>query len=169
MKDDAKTHLLQILTAYDARLAETERREAASRAAKAAFPVLFAALKTEMILPVLGELAEVLNGSGHAASAREQEESSSTASGVTSASVALRVIPKPFADLATDNKKSFFEVTFTANRTDQKVVVSSTNTVINSGASVGKRGEYEIGALTADVVVDQVLRALEQAFAGAGR
>jgi hypothetical protein len=57
---------------------------------------------------------------------------------------------------------------FSANRSEQRIVVSSTNTIINSGGTVGKRGEYELEALTADVVVDHVLRALEQAFATAG-
>ena len=77
MKDEAKKRLKRILGAYDEKLAETERLEAASRAAKAAFPERFAALKKEMILPVLRELAEMLTGSGHEATAHEQEESSS--------------------------------------------------------------------------------------------
>jgi hypothetical protein len=167
MKDEAKKHLERILGAYDDKLAETERLAAANRAAKAAFPGRFSVLKKETIMPVLGELAEVLNGSGHLATAREQEESASTAGGVSSATIGLRVIPRPFAQKTAD-ARSFVEVTFSANRSDQKIVVSSTNTIINSGASVGKRGEYELEALTADVVVDHVLRALEQAFATAG-
>jgi hypothetical protein len=167
MKDEAKKHLKRILGAYDDKLAEAERVEAARRAARAAFPERFAALKKETILPVLGERAEVLNGSGHVASAREQDESPSTAGGVTSATIGLRVIPRPFAHKTTD-AKSFVEIMFSANRSEQRIVVSSTNTIINSGGTVGKRGEYELEALTADVVVDHVLRALEQAFATAG-
>jgi len=166
MKDEAKKRLKGILGAYDEKLAETERREAASRAAKAAFPERFSALKKEMLLPVLGELAEVLNAGGHEAAAHEQEESSSTAGGVTSAAIWLRVIPKPFLQNPTDTKRSFVQITFSANRSERKIVVSSTTTIINSGRSVGKRGEYEIEALTADVVVDHVLQTLETAFAG---
>jgi len=164
MKDEAKKQLKQILDAYDARLAETERVEAAHRAAQAAFPEQFTTLKTQTILPVLRELAEVLTRSGHEATEREQEESSSTAGGVTSAAISFRVVPKPFAQRPGDAKRSYIEITFSANRTERKIVVSSTNTVVNSGGSIGKRGAYELGALTPDIVVEHVLKALEEAF-----
>jgi hypothetical protein len=166
MKDEAKKRLKRILSAYDEKLAETERLEAASRAAKAAFPERFSALKKEMLLPVLGELAELLTASGHEATATEQEESSSSASGVASAAISLRVTPKSVTQKAADTKKGFIEVTFSANRRERNIVVSSTTTIINSGASIGKRGEYEIEILTADIVVDHVLQTLEKAFAG---
>jgi len=164
MKDEAKKRLKQILGAYDERLAETERIEAADRAAKAAFPERFAALKKDLILPTLRELADVLTASGHDATAPEQEESSSNAGGITSAAISLRVVPKPFLQRASDTKKSFIEVTFSANRSERKVVVSSTTTLIHSSGSVGKRGEYEIDTVTADVVVEHVLQTLEKAF-----
>jgi hypothetical protein len=163
MKDEARKRLERILSVYDEKLAETERLAEASRAAKAAFPERFAALKKEMILPLLSELAGMLSAHGHEATAHEQEESSTTAGGVTSAAVRLRIIPKPFTQTATETK-SFVEVTFSANRGERKIVVSSTTTIINSGGSVGKRGEYELDALNADIVVDHVLKALEKAF-----
>ncbi|MEO8877918.1 MAG: hypothetical protein ABI461_20160 [Polyangiaceae bacterium] len=164
MNADAKKQLKHILEAYDARLAETERVEAAQRAAHAAFPERFSVLKTQIILPVLRELSEVLTRSGHESTAREQEESSSTAGGVTSAAVSFRIVPKPFAQRSIDANRSYIDVTFSANRTERKIVVSSTNTIVNSGGSVGKRGAYELDALTADIVVDHVLKALEEAF-----
>ncbi len=164
MNDEAKRQLTRILGAYDERLLETERLDAADRAAKAAFPERFSRLRTGTILPVLQELAEVLNRSGHEAATLEQEESTSTSEGVKSAAVSLRVIPKPFAQKPTDTKKSFIEITFAANRRERKIVISSTNTIVNSGGSVGKRGEYEIETLTADIVVTHVLETLEAAF-----
>ena len=166
MKDEAKRQLTRILGAYDERLLETDRLEAANRAAKAAFPQRFSTLTIETIRPVLQELADVLNGSGHEAATHEQEESSSTSEGVKSAAISLRVIPKPFAQRPTDTKKSFIEITFAANRRERKIVISSTNTIVNSGGSVGKRGEYEIEMLTADIIVNHVLETLEEAFAG---
>jgi hypothetical protein len=168
MKDDAKRQLERILGAYDERLVEADRLDAASRAAKAAFPERFARLRIETILPVLRELADVLNRSGHEATTYEQEESSSTSGGITSAAVSLRVIPKPFAQRPPETKRSFVDITLAANRRDRKIVVSSTNTIINSGGSVGKRGEYEIEMLTADIVVNHVLETLEEAFAADG-
>jgi hypothetical protein len=165
MKDEAKNQLKRILGAYDDRLAETERINSASRAAQAAFPEQFATLKKGTILPALKELADVLNSSGHEATTREQDESASTAGGVTAAAISFRVIPKPFAQKPADAKRSFIEITFSATRSERKIVVSSTNTIVNSGGSVGKRGEYAIENLTTDVVVDHVLRALEEAFA----
>jgi hypothetical protein len=164
MNDEAKNHLKQILGAYDERLAETRRREAASRAAKEAFPLRFSALSKEMFLPVLGEIAEMLNARGHEATVREQEESSTTVGGVSSAAVGLCVVPKPFAQRTTDTKKSFVEIMFSANRSEQKIVVSTTNTIMSSGGGVGKRGEYALEGMTGDVVVDQVLRTLEEAL-----
>ena len=166
MKDDARKQLKRILGAYDERLAETERAEAASRAAKEAFPERFSTLKKETILPALQELAEILNRSGHEARASELEESSTTAGGVSSAAVGLRIIPKSFAQRASDTKRSYIEILFSAYRSDRKIVVSSTNTLISSGGGVGKRGEYEIEALTGDVVVAQVLQTLEEALGG---
>jgi len=166
MKDEAKKRLKQILGAYDDKLAEIERRDADLRAAKAAFPERFAALKKDILLPVLEELAKELNASGHEATAHEQEESSTTAGGVASAAIWLRVVPKPFVQRKTESKESFIQIAFSANRNERKIVVSSTTTIINAGGTVGKRGEYDIEALTADVVVDHVLQALEKAFAG---
>jgi hypothetical protein len=166
MKDEAKKRLKQLLSAYDEKLAERDRAEAALRAAKEAFPERFGALKKKVILPLLQELADELNASGHEASFREQEESASTSGGVTSAAVLLRVIPRPFAQRPAETKKSFLEITFAANRSEQKVIVSSSNTIINSGGSVGKRGDYTIEAVTDDVVLGHVMHALEEAFTG---
>jgi hypothetical protein len=167
MKDEAKKKLKHILGAYDDKLATAERLEAERRAAKAAFPERFAALKKDTLLPALRELAEILSASGHEAAAHEQEESSTTAGGVSSAAVLLRIVPRPFTQRPAEAKKSFLEIAFSANRSERKIVVSSTNTIINSGGSVGKRGEYDIEALTADVVIEHVLQTLETAFGGA--
>jgi hypothetical protein len=166
MKDEAKDQLKKILGTYDERLAERERVEAAKRAAEAAFPARFVTLMTETIRPVIHEFVEVLNGRGHEATVREQEESSTGVSGVTSAAISLRVVPKPFAHKSKEANKVFIEITFSANRSERKIIVSSTNTLINSGGSLGKRGEYEIGALSADVVADHLLQALKEALAG---
>jgi hypothetical protein len=167
MKDQAKKQLDAILGAYDAKLAEVARVDEAKRAAQAAFPARFATARTETIRPAIQEFADALNALGHEATANEQEESSSTAGGVTSASVSLKIIPKPHARKPADaNKKSFIEITFAANRAERKVVVSSTNTLINSSGSLGKRGEYEVDEVTGDVVAHHVLQALQEAFAG---
>jgi hypothetical protein len=166
MKDDTKARLNQILSAYDERIAETARREAAILAAKTAFPQRFAALKKEMFLPLFRELAEVLNGKGHDATVRDEEESSSTVGSVNSAAVGLRVVPKPLTQKSADSKRSYVEILFSANRSERKIVVTSTNTIIHSGGGVGKRGEYEVDGLTADVVTDHVLRTLEEALKG---
>jgi len=167
MKDEAKDQLKQILGTYDERLAEREQIDAAKRAAEAAFPGRFGTLVTDTIRPAVSEFVEVLNGRGHDATVREQEESSSGVSGVTSANIALRVVPKPFAHKSKETSKVFIEVTFSANRAERKVIVSSTNTLINSGGSLGKRGEYEIAALTSDLVADHLLQTLREALAGA--
>jgi hypothetical protein len=53
---------------------------------------------------------------------------------------------------------------FSANRSERKITVSSTNTTINSNGNVGKRGEYEIDTMTADIVAEQVIRTLEEAL-----
>jgi hypothetical protein len=45
--------------------------------------------------------------------------------------------------------------------------VSSTNTIVNNGGSVGKRGEYEIDAVTAEVVASHVIQTLREAFGAA--
>jgi hypothetical protein len=164
MKDEAKKHLKQILGAYEERLAEASRREAASRAAKEAFPLRFSTLSKEVFLPVLGEIAEMLNARGHEATVREQEESSTSVGGVSSAAVGLCVVPKPFVPKTTDTKRSFVEIMFSANRSEQKIIVSTTNTIMNSGGGLGKRGEYELEGMTGDVVAEQVLRTLEEAF-----
>jgi hypothetical protein len=166
MKDDAKTQLDRILAVYDEKLAEVERVAAATRAAQEEFPARFATLRTGTIRPALEELAKVLSARGHTAAVREQERSSSTAGGVTLAAVSLRVIPKPFSHQSPEKRDSFIEITFAANESERKVGVSSTNTMINFGGSVGKRGEYELAALTGDVVVGHVIQMLQDAFTG---
>jgi hypothetical protein len=167
MKEQAKKQLGQILGTYDEKLAEVERIDAANRAAQAAFPGRFATLRTHTIRPVLEEFVEVLNGRGHQATAREQEESSSTVGGVLSAAIALRIIPRPFVQKSTDTNKSFIEVTFSANRNERKITVSSTNTMTASIGNLGKRGEYELDAVTADVVAEHVLQILQEALSPA--
>lgn len=166
MKDDAKSQLKKLLATYDERLAEVERVAAAKRAADAAFPARFATLTTETIRPALQEFAVVLNDRGHVAAVREQEESSSTAGGVSLATISLRIVPKGPAPKASETSKSFVEISFMANRTERRITVSSTNTMFTSGGNVGKRGDYEVDAVTADVVVGHVLQTLEEAFAG---
>jgi hypothetical protein len=164
MKTDTKSQLTRILGTYDDRVASDERKLAAKRAADAAFPGLFATLRAETIRPAMQEFVDVLLTHGHEAAAREQEESSTTTGGVMLAGITLRVTPKPFAFKSADASRSFIEVTFSANRNDRKVTVSSTNTIVNSGGNVGKRAEYDIEATTADVVAEHLLRTLQEAL-----
>jgi hypothetical protein len=164
MNSDTKNQLKRILGTYDAKLAEQERLEAAKREADAAFPVRFAALKAETIRMVIHEFVDILSAHGHEAAAREQEESSTTAGGVSYAAISLRVIPKPFAHKSTETPRTFIEITFSANRSERKITVSSTNTMMGSSGSVGKRGEYEIEAMTVEVIAEHVLRALQDAL-----
>ena len=165
MKADAKTELEKILAAYDQKLADTARAEAEAKAAHAAFPAKFETAKAEVIRPALQEFAETLNKSGHEASIREQEESSTSAGGITSAAIALRVLPKPFAQKGPEGNRSFLEIAFSANRSERKIVVAQTSAVVGSAGSIGKRGEYDVAALTPDVIGEHVLKALREAFA----
>jgi hypothetical protein len=167
MRDEAKSQLKKIIGDYDEKLAEAERVDTANRAAHAAFPGRFVALKTETIQPATQEIADLLNERGHKASVREQEESSSAEGGVKSAAVSLRSIPKPFAHKSTETNPITIEITFSANRSERKVAVSSTNTMIGNSGTVGKCGEYEIDAVTADVVANHVIQTLTEAFGGA--
>jgi hypothetical protein len=162
MKIEAKNQLENILQAYDDKVAEEERNVAAKRAADLAFPARFAKLRAETIRPALQAFVEAIRGHGHEASAREQEESTSTTAGVSSAAISLRMTPKSLAHKSTETNRSFIEVTFSANRNERKVTVSSTNTIVNSSGGLGKRGEYEIEAMTADVVADHVIRTLQE-------
>jgi len=164
MKDEAKSQLTKIIGEYDAKLAETERVAAANRAADAAFPERFLTFRTETIRPALQEIVDLLNAAGHEATVREQEESSSAVGGVKAAAVALRLVPKPFAHKSTETNPIMIEVMFSANRAERKVIVSSTNTMISHGGSVGKRGAYELDALTAEIVVTHVIQTLGDAF-----
>lgn len=164
MKHETKAQLDAILATYDEKLAELERRNAAVRAAQAAFPDRFSTLKVEVIHPVLRQFIDVLGVHGHAATAREQEESSSNSGGITLAAISLRIVPKPFANKSLEKNNNFVEVTFSANRNERKITVSSTNTIINSGGSRGKRAEYEVEAITAEVVSGHVMQTLQEAF-----
>jgi hypothetical protein len=168
MKDEAKTQLGKIIGDYDATLAELERVDAAKRAADAAFPERFVTFKAKTIRPELQEIAEMLNARGHQAAVLEQDESSSTAGGVRSAAVSLRVVPKPFAARSTESNPPRIEVTFSANRNERRVIVSSTNTMMNHAGSVGRRGEYELEAVTVDVVASHVIQTLKEAFGERG-
>jgi hypothetical protein len=165
VKDEAKSQLKKIIGDYEEKLAETERADAVIRAAHAAFPGRFATLKTEVIQPAMQEVADMLTALGHKASIRNQEESSSAGGGVKSAAISLCIVPKPFASKSTEMSPTI-EITFSANRIERKVAVSSTNTMINHRGTVGKLGEYEIDALTVDVVTSHVIQTLNEAFRG---
>jgi hypothetical protein len=164
MKHETRAELEATLAKYDEKLSEAERRSAAIRAAQAEFPDRFATLKTDTIRPVLQEFMTVLGSYGHVATAREQEESSSTSGGITLAAISLRVIPKPYTEKAVEKNNNFVEITFSANRNERKITVSSTNTIINSGGSRGKRGEYNLEAVTTEVVAGHVMHTLHEAF-----
>ena len=164
MKDEAKSQLSKIIGAYDDKLAEIERVEAAARAANAAFPGRFVAVRAGTIQPAIEEIAVILNERGHQATVRQQEESSSAEGGIQYAAVSLRVVPKPFAHKAAEGHAVAIEITFSANRRERRVAVSSTNTMMSQGGTVGKRAEYEIDAVTADVVAGHVLQTLSEAF-----
>jgi hypothetical protein len=164
MKSEAKTELDAVLSAYDARHIEEQRLIAAKRAADAAFPARFATLKAETLRPAIQEFVDVLSSHGHGATAIEKEESSTTTGGFSHAAISLRIHPKAFAHKSPETNKTFIEITFSANRSERKITVSSTNTTINSNGNVGKRGEYEIDAMTGDIVAEQVIRTLQEAL-----
>ncbi len=162
MKDDVKKQLTQILGAYDDKLAETARAEAVSKAAQAAFPERFVALMKDTIRPTFQEFADVMNSHGHQVEVREQEAESAVKGGATYTTISLHIVPKAFVSKSTDASKSFIEISFSAKRAERKIGVSSTNTMQSSGASIGRRGEYEIEAVTPEVVATHVLGALQE-------
>src|SRR5450631_273535 len=166
MKAEVKTQLKQIIVAYDEKLAEIKHVAEAKRAAQVAFPGRFTTLKRETIRPTLEEFADTLNSSGHKASVNDLKETATTESGIHWAAISLRIVPRPFLSDATQTNPSAIELTFLANRNDGKITVSSTNTISNAGGSLGKRGGYELDAVTSDVVADHVLQALQEAFGG---
>jgi hypothetical protein len=166
MKDEAKSQLEKIIGDYDAKLTEAARVEAAKREADAGFPERFVTLKAKTVRPALQEIADMLNAHGHDAALHEQEEASSTITGFKSASISLRIVPKPFVRKSTDANPSAVEIVFSAKRSERKVTVSSTNTLVSAGGSIGKRGEYDIDAVTSDVVTTHVLQTLNEAFGG---
>jgi hypothetical protein len=166
MKNEAKSQLAKIIVDYDEKLSLSERIDAANRAADASFPDRFLTFKVETIRPALEEVAVMLNERGHEASVREQDASSSAVGGVKFAAVSLRIVPKPFAHKSTETSLIAIEIMFSANRSARKVVVSSTNSMIGHGGSVGKRGEYEIDAVTSDLVAEHVIQTLSDAFGG---
>jgi hypothetical protein len=166
MNEETKSALKKMLGDYDAKVAEAERVDEAKRAANAAFPERFSTFRAGIIRPALQEIADMLNERGHEASVRDEEESSSGIGVVKSAAVSLRVVPKPFARKSTENNPNVVEITFSANRSERKVAVSSTSMVSGHGGNVGKRGEYEIDAVTADAIASQVIRTLSEAFGG---
>jgi hypothetical protein len=164
MKSEAKNKVEQLLGAYDTRRIEEERVVSAKRAADEAFPARFATLRTEVLRPALQEFIDLLSTHGHGATASEQEESLTTVGGFSHAAISLRVNPKGLGQKSPETNKSFIEITFSGNRSERKVTVSSTNTTINSNGNVGKRAEYDIGAMTADIVADQVIGTLQEAL-----
>jgi vancomycin resistance protein YoaR len=166
MKEEAKAQLTKIIGDYDAKLSETERIASANRAADASFPERFMTFRNETLRPALDEIASMLNAAGHDASVREQEESSSTVGGVKAAALSLRLVPKPFAHKPAETGSVTIEVMFSANRAERKLIVSSTNTMVSHGGSVGKRGAYDLDAVTADVVATHVIQTLGDAFVG---
>jgi hypothetical protein len=165
MNDDAKNQLKTLLGAYDEKLAEAARVHAANSAADLAFPERYALLRSDTIRPAIQEFADVLNGRGHEVTVRELEESTSSDVGVTFATIALRIVPKAFAH-KTAAPKSFIEISFSANRNERKIIVSSTNTMINSAGGVGKRGAYDIDALTTAVIEAHVIHLLREGLSG---
>ncbi len=189
MNHESKSKLEKIIGDYETKLAEAARIEAAKRAADAVFPERFVAEKAKTIRPALQEIADMLNAHGHDAQIREQEESSSTVSGFKSAAITLCVVPKPFVRKPSpapagatsgpagvpaavggqqDNNGALIEITFSAKRAERKVTVSSTNTMMSHAGNIGKRGEYEIDAVTTDVVTSHCIQTLGEAF-GPGR
>ena len=164
MKDEDKARLQKILGDYEAKLAEAARIDAVNRAAQAAFPGRFVALAAEVLRPAMQEIADLLRARGHEATVHEQEESSSTAGGVKAAAVSMRVVPKSVTPGAASSSPVAFEISFSANRAERKVVVSSSSTMMNHGARMGKRGEFEVDAVTADVVATHAIKALEEAI-----
>ncbi len=108
----------------------------------------------------------MLNEHGHDASIARARGVASSVGVFKSAAISLRIVPKPFAHKAAEPNPSAIEITFSANRSERKVTVSSTNTMMGQGGSVGKRGEYEIDAVTADIVASHVIQTLNEAFGG---
>src|SRR5258708_6557094 len=102
MMDDAKKQLAQILGAYDDKLAETVRAEAASRAAHAAFPERFVALVKDTIRPTFQEFAELMNSHGHQVVVREQEAESAVKGGATYTTISLHIVPKAYVSKSAD-------------------------------------------------------------------
>ncbi|MGH7440614.1 MAG: hypothetical protein ACRENE_33400, partial [Polyangiaceae bacterium] len=141
-----------------------DRLDTAKRAAEAEFPGRFAALRAQTIRPALQEFVDVLSAHCYESAIGEQDESSTTTGGVSLAAISLHVIPRSSSARTTEASKTFVDVTFSANRNERKVIVSSTNTMMHSNGAIGKRGEYELESLTAEVVAKHVLETLQDAL-----
>lgn len=165
MKDDAKSELAGILSAYRARLSDSLDRQAKMKADRASFIELFRSLTTETIRPVLDDFVALLTKDGHEATILDQQEASVRDGSFAPASIALKIVPTPIGgEPGKQSSNAPVEVKFSANQHSMKVLVSSSN---NAHGSSGKRGEYEVSELTEDFVVSNVLKTIQDAFAKA--
>ena len=163
MDPEAKNELTSILTAYRARLLDSQDRETKIKAARVNFVEAFRNLKADKIRPVLDEFVAQLNEAGHQASVVDQQEASDRNGQFTPASITLRIVPARIGEVVGSSTASTrVEITFSANQHTMKVLVSSSN---NSNGAIGRRGDHDLGELTSTFVENNVLKTIRDAFA----
>ena len=161
MSQHLREALGKLLDAYDERRRGDLEREQKAKDEDALFLQQFAALRRDVIRPVLEAAGAMLEARGHRYSVAEQEFSAGAEGRIGEAGISLRIVPAGTKAPLHQDQHSLT----VATRHYNKTVWINSGTALEAGGIAGANGAYTLDKVTPDLIEAELLAFVERVIA----
>jgi len=155
MADKFESDLDRLLDKFDSQARARDQKREQHKAEEDAFDKEFAALRRDVIRPVLETLATRLKQRGHDFEITEEGRGTDSQGRSRDASIQIRIFP---GDMKASRGSEYPMFGFVAVPYKKSVIVHGSNMTPLSGGSAGPRGEYSIKQVTKDLVAQEFIK-----------
>ena len=163
MTNDLRSNLARVLDQYDQRLRADSAREQKGRDDDSLFLKGFAALRRDVVRPVLEQAGVLLVERGHLFEIQEEESGIGDDGKVREAAISMRIAPAGMpALLHADGHERSLSIT---TRRYNKTVWISAGRALDAGGVAGAKGAYPLARVDRQLVEEAVLKLVSAVMA----
>jgi hypothetical protein len=162
MRKEIKSQLDSLMDSYDKKVSDKKTRQEKIQSAEEEFAAEFVSLRAQIILPVMEEIRAHLQSRGHKVRIAEQDASVDHDGKTSPARITMEFLPVGVERrLSTDSVPA---VSFMASKSKKQILVHECTMLPGRGGQAGKRGEYEIKDIDAEIVEREIIGVLKEVF-----
>jgi len=163
MLEQNQKELDGLMSKYQGDLSGLQQKRTEVQEAQAAFMAEFKRLKKEVIWPTLVDIGNYLNKFGHDYHIEEHDEYTDATAHFSPSSLTFNIYPATL-DRASYQPDCTPYISFGANRYAGKIGIMVSTMMPGKGGVIGSHGEYDLSAITKELVENEVTAVLKNSL-----